>query len=167
MSDPSTTLPLLALAPQPRPTSVNYGFNGDRTDLRACSAAIRRGSKSFHLASLLLPARVRQATHALYGFCRHSDDLVDDPRAGPEALARLHDRLEAIYAGSPAAHPIDRAFARVVRDHAIPKSVPLALLGGFLMLLVAAVGVILESLAVMLGARPELDRQPHHEEVGL
>lgn len=133
MTGDSAAPPLLALAPQPRPASVNYGFNGDRTDLRACSAAIRRGSKSFHLASLLLPVRVRQATHALYGFCRHSDDLVDDPRAGPEALARLHDRLEAIYAGSPAAHPIDRAFARVVRDHAIPKSVPLALLGGFAM----------------------------------
>ncbi|EKE76071.1 phytoene/squalene synthase family protein [Oceanibaculum indicum] len=133
MTGDSAAPPLLALAPQPRPASVNYGFTGDRTDLRACSAAIRRGSKSFHLASLLLPVRVRQATHALYGFCRHSDDLVDDPRAGPEALARLHDRLEAIYAGSPAAHPIDRAFARVVRDHAIPKSVPLALLGGFAM----------------------------------
>ena len=127
------TASLLALAPQPRPASVNYGFNGDLADLRACSAAIRRGSKSFHLASLLLPVRVRQATHALYGFCRHSDDLVDDPRAGTDALARLHDRLEAIYAGSPAANPIDRAFARVVRDHAIPKSVPLALLGGFAM----------------------------------
>lgn len=127
------TASLLALAPQPRPASVNYGFNGDLADLRACSAAIRRGSKSFHLASLLLPVRVRQATHALYGFCRHSDDLVDDPRAGPDALARLHDRLEAIYAGSPAANPIDRAFARLVRDHAIPKSAPLALLGGFAM----------------------------------
>ncbi|RKQ70659.1 phytoene/squalene synthase family protein [Oceanibaculum indicum] len=133
MTGDSAAPPLLALAPQPRPASVNYGFTGDRTDLRACSAAIRRGSKSFHLASLLLPVRVRQATHALYGFCRHSDDLVDDPRAGPEALARLHDRLEAIYAGAPAAHPIDRAFARVARDHAIPKSVPLALLGGFAM----------------------------------
>lgn len=133
MSDHGTPLPLLAMAPQARPASVNYGFNGDLADLRACSAAIRRGSKSFHLASLLLPVRVREATHALYGFCRHSDDLVDDPRAGPEALARLRERLEAIYAGSPAANPIDRAFARVVRDHAIPKSAPLALLGGFAM----------------------------------
>ncbi|MCH2394815.1 phytoene/squalene synthase family protein [Oceanibaculum sp.] len=133
MTDHGSTLPLLALAPQPRPASVNYGFTGDLADLRACSAAIRRGSKSFHLASLLLPVRVREATHALYGFCRHSDDLVDDTRAGPEALARLHDRLEAIYAGSPAANPIDRAFARVVRDHAIPKSAPLALLSGFAM----------------------------------
>ena len=133
MSDIADALPLLAQPPRPRPASVNYGFSGDLADLRACSAAIRRGSKSFHLASLLLPVRVRQATHALYGFCRHSDDLVDDPRAGPDALDRLRDRLEAIYTGSPAAHPIDRAFARVVHDHAIPKSAPLALLDGFAM----------------------------------
>tara|TARA_Y100000815_G_scaffold36143_1_gene29902 strand:- start:782 stop:1327 length:546 start_codon:yes stop_codon:yes gene_type:complete len=42
-----------------------------------------------------------------------------------------------------------------------------ALLAGFLMLLIAALGVILESIAVMLGATPETDREPHHEEVGL
>ncbi len=38
-----------------RPILLNYGFSGDFEDQKACSAAIRRGSKSFHLASLLLP----------------------------------------------------------------------------------------------------------------
>ena len=112
---------------------LNYGFSGEHEDERACSAAIRRGSKSFHLASLLLPAQTRQAARALYAFCRHSDDLIDDPRSGMPALLRLRNRLDLIYAGEPAPFACDRAFARVVHDYAIPKPVVEALLDGFAM----------------------------------
>lgn len=116
-----------------RPILLNYGFSGDVEDERACSAAIRRGSKSFHLASLLLPAQTRQAARALYAFCRHSDDLIDDPRSGMPALIRLRQRLDMIYIGEPAPFACDRAFARVVHEHAIPKPVVEALLDGFAM----------------------------------
>ncbi|MFN7126579.1 MAG: phytoene/squalene synthase family protein [Allorhizobium sp.] len=116
-----------------RPISLNYGFSGDYEDEKACSAAIRRGSKSFHLASLLLPASTRQAARALYAFCRHSDDLIDDPKSGMPALLRLRQRLDLIYAGEPAPFACDRAFARVVHNHAIPKPVVEALLDGFAM----------------------------------
>ena len=37
-----------------RPVMLNYGFSGEAEDEKACSAAIRRGSKSFHVASLML-----------------------------------------------------------------------------------------------------------------
>ncbi|EKF60940.1 MAG: phytoene/squalene synthase family protein [Agrobacterium albertimagni] len=116
-----------------RPILLNYGFSGDFEDQRACSAAIRRGSKSFHLASLLLPGPTREAARALYAFCRHSDDLIDDPRSGMPALQRLRERLDLIYAGDPAPFACDRAFARVVHDHAIAKPVVEALLDGFAM----------------------------------
>lgn len=124
---------ILAAPPKPRPARLNHGFSGEAADLGACAAAIRHGSKSFHLASLLLPRRIRSAAYALYAFCRHSDDLIDDPQAGMEALARLHHRLDLIYAGSPGPQACDRAFARVVHAHAIPKAIPLALLDGFAM----------------------------------
>lgn len=116
-----------------RPILLNYGFSGEIEDEKACSAAIRRGSKSFHLASLLLPAQTRQAARALYAFCRHSDDLIDDPRSGMPALIRLRQRLDLIYDGDPAPFACDRAFSRVVHDHAIPKPVVEALLDGFAM----------------------------------
>lgn len=116
-----------------RPILLNYGFSGEIEDEKACSAAIRRGSKSFHLASLLLPAQTRQAARALYAFCRHSDDLIDDPRSGMPALTRLRQRLDLIYDGDPAPFACDRAFSRVVHDHAIPKPVVEALLDGFAM----------------------------------
>jgi 15-cis-phytoene synthase len=116
-----------------RPILLNYGFSGEFEDEKACSAAIRHGSKSFHLASLLLPSPTRQAARALYAFCRHSDDLIDDPRSGMPALQKLSQRLDLIYTGDPAPFACDRAFARTVRDHAVPKAVVEALLEGFAM----------------------------------
>ena len=71
-------------------------------DMAACRAMIRTGSLSFHAASKLLPARVR------------------DP-----ALA-----LDLIYAGRPEARPSDRAFAAVVQDFDMPRALPDALLEG-------------------------------------
>jgi 15-cis-phytoene synthase len=116
-----------------RPVILNYGFSGEMEDEKACSAAIRRGSKSFHLASLMLPSPTRQAARALYAFCRHSDDLIDAPRSGHPALQRLRLRLDQIYAGDPAPFACDRAFARAVEEHGIPKPVVEALLDGFAM----------------------------------
>jgi phytoene synthase len=42
---------------------------------------IREYSKSFYLATSFLPERDRRAIRALYGFCRATDNLVDDPQA--------------------------------------------------------------------------------------
>ncbi|MCM2472496.1 phytoene/squalene synthase family protein [Rhizobium sp. CG5] len=116
-----------------RSVELNYGFTGDGTDLESCTASIQRGSKSFHIASLMLPRKTRQAAHALYAFCRHSDDMIDDTGRGPDALERLRQRLDLIYQGAPADHACDRAFARIVHDHAVPKGIPMALLDGFAM----------------------------------
>lgn len=116
-----------------RSIELNYGFRGDTADLDNCTASIRHGSKSFHIASLLLPRHTRQAAHALYAFCRHSDDLIDDQARQPDALDRLRDRLDRLYEGVPYNHACDRAFARIVHQHAIAKAIPLALLDGFAM----------------------------------
>jgi phytoene synthase len=49
-------------------------------------AITARHSRSFFLASRLLPEPKRQATRALYAFCRTTDDVVDNPgsNAGDE-----------------------------------------------------------------------------------
>ncbi len=50
--------------------------------LRASYALCRRlnaqHGKTFYLATLLLPPAKRPYVHALYGFARHVDDIVDD-----------------------------------------------------------------------------------------
>jgi phytoene synthase len=100
-------------------------------DVAACRALLRHGSRTFYAASYLLPRSVRDPATALYAFCRLADDAVDETGAGPEALADLTHRLQRAYAGQPMPDAADRAFARVVRDHAIPVLLPGALLEGF------------------------------------
>jgi 15-cis-phytoene synthase len=100
-------------------------------DLALCRQMIRQGSKSFHLASLLLPNSYRQNARALYGFCRMADDLVDTASLPREAAAELARRLDNIYAGQPEDNATDRAFADVVLRFAIPRAIPDALIEGF------------------------------------
>ncbi|WP_299968807.1 15-cis-phytoene synthase [uncultured Roseobacter sp.] len=99
-------------------------------DLEHCEEAIRHGSLSFHAASRLLPARVRSPALALYAFCRLADDEVDLKAEKAEAVLRLRDRLDAVYAGRPKDAAPDRAFAAIVDDFEMPRALPDALLEG-------------------------------------
>lgn len=99
-------------------------------DLEYCREAIRHGSLSFHAASKLLPARVRDPSLALYAFCRLADDEVDLKAEKAEAVLRLRDRLDAVYAGRPKDAAPDRAFAAIVEDFEMPRALPDALLEG-------------------------------------
>lgn len=92
---------------------------------------IKAGSKSFDMASRLLPARYRLPARALYAFCRSSDDAVDENPGSSRPTLALKARLAAIYAGNPGPRIEDRAFAMVAHHHRIPFAVPAALLEGF------------------------------------
>lgn len=95
-----------------------------------CAAAIRDGSRSFHTASLVLPAPVRQSAYGLYAFCRLSDDAVDRDGGSFDAVARLRARLARACEGAPLDAPADRAMADIMSKHAIPRAAPEALLEG-------------------------------------
>lgn len=60
-------------------TLVDHGALQEAYD--RCKEITRENSKTFFLASSLLPEEKRRAVHALYAFCRFSDDLVDHPEA--------------------------------------------------------------------------------------
>ena len=48
--------------------------------------------ENFPVASLLLPARLREPVEAIYAFARSADDVADEGDATPVGrLARLHD----------------------------------------------------------------------------
>jgi phytoene synthase len=67
-----------------------------RASYEACRRLNARHGRTYYLATLLLPAHKRPAVHALYGFARYADEIVDDlaqPLAPDEAAARL-DELE-------------------------------------------------------------------------
>ncbi|MEM6824268.1 MAG: phytoene/squalene synthase family protein [Pseudomonadota bacterium] len=99
-------------------------------DIAHCREAIRHGSLSFHAASKLLPARVRDPALVLYAFCRLADDAVDLNDAKSQAVLTLRDRLDLIYEGRPRNAPADRAFANVVDEFEMPRQLPDALLEG-------------------------------------
>ncbi|MGJ7613971.1 phytoene/squalene synthase family protein [Variovorax sp. GB4R4] len=111
----------------------------DPSDIAACRAALRQGSRTFLAASMLLPREVRDAACALYAFCRMADDAVDEGADEAAAVAMLRARLARIYeAGAPAsalgsslASAADRALAGVVAAFDIPRALPEALIEGF------------------------------------
>jgi 15-cis-phytoene synthase len=99
-------------------------------DLAHCQAAIRTGSLSFHAASRMLPATVRDPALILYAFCRLADDEVDEGDHKARAVLSLTDRLDLAYAGRPRNTPEDRAFAAIIEAFDMPRALPEALLEG-------------------------------------
>jgi phytoene synthase len=84
-------------------------LNASLRDHQECRAAIRTGSRSFYVASKLLPERVRRPAYGLYAFCRLSDDAIDLGDGSPQALARLQFRLDRAANGRPLPFAADRA----------------------------------------------------------
>lgn len=102
----------------------------DPTDMAACRALLKGGSRTFHAASKVLPRRVADPAIALYAFCRLADDAVDLGNDRMAAVARLRDRLDRAYRGQPLNLAADRVFADVVAKYCIPRQLPEALLQG-------------------------------------
>ncbi|MGC2639880.1 MAG: squalene synthase HpnC [Acidobacteriaceae bacterium] len=79
--------------------------------------------ENFHVATWFLPARLRPHFHAIYAYCRVSDDLGDEV-GDPEAALALLDlwgaELDACYRGE-ARHPVFVALAETIRICEIPK----------------------------------------------
>ncbi|GAA4209733.1 phytoene/squalene synthase family protein [Microbispora amethystogenes] len=90
-----------------------------------CRRLHARYGRSYYLATLLLPAWKRPHVHALYGFARYADEIVDSFSMSGDrsrALERLASRLTAALGGEPVRDPVLPAFAHTVRafgiDHA-------------------------------------------------
>lgn len=55
----------------------------------SCAALVRRAASSFYWSLWCLPEHKRRGLHALYAFCRHTDDLGDSPLPVSERQAAL------------------------------------------------------------------------------
>ena len=84
-----------------------------------CRQLNKRYGTTYYWASLTLPAVKRHHVWAVYGFCRHADDIVDELTDRPvseraAALAALGDRLRSALDGAsvdPTADPVVAAVA--------------------------------------------------------
>ncbi len=79
--------------------------------------------ENFHVATFLLPRRLRQDFYNVYAYCRWADDLGDEMGGRAESLKLLawwRAELDAMYAGR-ATHPVFVALLGTVRQHDIPR----------------------------------------------
>jgi phytoene synthase len=77
-------------------TSVNHVLDHQRirNAYALCAKMTAQHSRSFHIASSLLPRAKRQAARALYAFCRLADNIVDGDHPQPKlALDQLRERF--------------------------------------------------------------------------
>ncbi|MGC9348145.1 MAG: phytoene/squalene synthase family protein [Anaerolineae bacterium] len=99
----------------------------------ACNAVTKEHSRTFHLASGLLPPAKRDAARALYAFCRVSDDIVDRANgSGPEkTLAQLNAWRELALDGcEPDDDPVALAWSDTQAAYNIPRRYAEQLLDG-------------------------------------
>src|SRR5215207_5459556 len=82
-----------------------------------------RHDPTYYFATRRLPAELRPATHALYGYVRTADQIVDGPRraATPDGRRAVLDAWEAeLDAGAQSGQPIVRALADAAARHRLP-----------------------------------------------
>lgn len=101
--------------------------------LRAAYACCRRlnarHGRTYFLATRLLPADRRPAVHALYGFARWADDIVDGHRAAERddraaTLARLDARLRRALTGHRSTAGTEEPVVLAVADTAARYAIP-------------------------------------------
>ena len=69
-----------------------------REAYRQCREINARNGKTFFLATRLLAPRQRPAVHALYGFARRADDILDDFDTARDAELRAAPTSAAVHA---------------------------------------------------------------------
>jgi phytoene synthase len=100
---------------------------------RAAAAATAEGSKSFYFATRFFPPDLARAAHAVYWFCRTTDDLVDEAPSreqGSIALAAWEKEVLAGFAGEQQPNPVLRTFFDTVARYRIPREHALDLIAG-------------------------------------
>ncbi|MGH2946643.1 MAG: phytoene/squalene synthase family protein [Solirubrobacteraceae bacterium] len=88
----------------------------------ACRRLHRRHDPTYYWATRRLPADVRPATHALYGYVRTADQIVDGPHRPPTPAARRAalDAWEEELTRGRSSHPAVIALVDAGERHALP-----------------------------------------------
>ena len=91
--------------------------------------------ENFPVASVLLPAHLREPVAAIYAFARTADDFADEGELGAQERLALLDgyrrELDAIEADQPSDHPIFLRLRPVIATHRLPLQLFRDLLDAF------------------------------------
>jgi 15-cis-phytoene synthase len=127
---------LLAWAEEARNTTVpSFTIEADNSLLAAAyhhaDAITRFHSRTFHLASGLLPENKRRAARALYAFCRVTDDIIDSGEPVHVRKERLEQWREIITSDTPpSTELVALAWADTQQRFNIPNGYALQLIDG-------------------------------------
>ena len=127
---------LLALAgsdSHPTPRTLFSYWAGDDSLRQAYTLAGRiaaEHSKSFYMASGLLPEEKRAAVRALYAFCRTVDDIVDEATAGDREQQLEYWRNVVHTALAPEGDLVAAAWVDAMTRYHIPRHYALQLIDG-------------------------------------
>ncbi len=106
------------------------------SDYEACRRLNAQHGKTYYFSTLFFPALLRRQVHALYGFVRYPDELVDNPLPGTDPARALADyraaTLHALQTGQSDL-PVLRAFADMARQIGMTPDYPLAFLDAMAM----------------------------------
>ena len=95
-----------------------------RDAYRRCRELNALHGRTYYLATRLLSAEQRPAVHALYGFARWVDDVVDDVHSGPDdksaALLAIDARVQAALRAESTDDPVLAALIDTVHRYDIP-----------------------------------------------
>jgi phytoene synthase len=112
---------------------------GLRAAYDACRILNARHGRTYFLATRLLPPQRRPAVHALYGFARYVDDLVDEPEdaATPEIVAEtlstIEEQLASALAGASTEEPVVAALRDTIKRYGIDPALFAAFLASMRM----------------------------------
>ena len=114
---------------------MDFINSSNRAQFKYVRALTAHYSKSFYLSTCLLPPQKRWATFALYGYCRHIDNLTDIPRNRTEKellreLKFLEDEVHTAFRSGESQHPIIGPFISVASKYHVQKEHALALIEG-------------------------------------
>jgi phytoene synthase len=129
--------PLLALAHEAQGTHASSlpfrvaASSGGYEDAYAyCARVVKNSSRTFHLAAGLLPREKRQAAHALYAFCRATDDLMDASPDGLDVAYTLEGWRARLQSPPSAYDPVLLAWADTQARYRIPHGYVAQLIDG-------------------------------------
>lgn len=106
------------------------------SDYEACRRLNAQHGKTYYFSTLFFPALLRRQVHALYGFVRFPDELVDNPTPGVDPAAALADYRAATLHALQTGHsdlPVLRAFADMAHQVHMTPDYPLAFLDAMAM----------------------------------
>lgn len=95
-------------------------MNKFKKDIKYCKKFLKKYGKSYYFATQLFPAKLRQATYAIYAFVRIPDEYVDNQHCSSTKLKRYKTAWVKAYKKRSSSDSVLSATAEIFHKYNIP-----------------------------------------------